>query len=392
MNAQRFRLAAASLAAVLALAGPTAAPAADPYVIPTILPLTGPASFLGKAEAEALNVLEDVVNKSGGIQGRPLKFAIQDDQSSPQVGVQLLNGVIAQKPAAVIGSSLVAICNAMAPIAAKAEVVQYCLSPGVHPENGSYVFSSSISTSDLLQASARFASEKGWKKMAMITSTDATGQDAERNIDAAFGDKGKYGETVVAREHFNTNDLSVAAQMTRIKAGNPEMLICWSTGTPVATLLRGVQEAGLNIPIMIGNGNQTYQQMHAYKDFLPKELYFASAPAFAPDTLQGPVKKLVTDYLDALKAKGIKPGIGESLAWDPALLEVAALRKIGPNATAQQVHQYLETLKGWTGINGTYDFTAIPQRGVGENSVVVVRWDAAKDTWVGVSKLGGTTK
>jgi branched-chain amino acid transport system substrate-binding protein len=46
-------------------------------------------------------------------------------------------------------------------------------------------------------------------------------------------------------------------------------------------------------------------------------------------------------------------------------------------------------LRNWDGINGTYDFRAIPQRGVGIDSVLMVRWVKAKGTWVPVSRPGG---
>src|SRR3974377_1941768 len=51
-----------------------AAPAGDPIEIPVILPLTGQGSFPGKSEQSSLALVEDQVNKSGGVGGRPVKF------------------------------------------------------------------------------------------------------------------------------------------------------------------------------------------------------------------------------------------------------------------------------------------------------------------------------
>jgi branched-chain amino acid transport system substrate-binding protein len=373
--------------AVLLVGTPLSGRAADPFEINAILPLTGPASFLGKEEAAALSVIEGVVNKSGGISGRPIKFAIVDDQSSPQLGVQLMNSVTAKKVSVVLGSSLVAVCSAMMPLV-KDGPTNYCFSPGVHPPDGSYAFSSSISTADLLKASAVYFHERGWRKIAIITSSDATGQDAERGIDAAFNTAS--GEEIVDREHFNITDVSVAAQMAHVKASGAQALIAWSTGTPIATIFRGITEAGITMPVETTNGNGTYAQMKAYAAFLPKELYFALPPAMAPDQLpNGPVKRAVTAYLNAFKPSGTRPDIGQALAWDPAMLVIDAYKKLGLNATAAQIKAFVDAQRGWVGINGQYDFQAVPQRGVGVNSVVIGHWDPAKDTWVGVSKLGG---
>jgi hypothetical protein len=70
-------------------------------------------------------------------------------------------------------------------------------------------------------------------------------------------------------------------------------------------------------------------------------------------------------------------------------LFVEALQKFGPNATASQVRDYVAKLKNWPGINGRYDFVKEPQRGLGDESVVMVRWNPATDSWKALSKPGG---
>src|SRR5579875_2232946 len=237
----RLRIPVAILGLAFSFAAvPYAGHAAEPYVMNAILPQTGSESFLGKEEANALQVMEQMVNKQGGIRGTPIHFVIQDDQSSPALAVQLANSIIAKKAPVIFGSSSVAVCSAVAPLVARQGPVEYCFSPGIHPAAGSYVFSSGLSTADLLLASARFMKAKGWTKVGVITSTDATGQDADRVIAEAFRTVGG----------INVIDVSVSAQMAHIKASGAQVLIAWSTGSPFGTLLRGALEAGLNLPIL----------------------------------------------------------------------------------------------------------------------------------------------
>ena len=63
----------------------------------------------------------------------------------------------------------------------------------------------------------------------------------------------------------------------------------------------------------------------------------------------------------------------------------ARLRKLKPDATADDLRGYLRELKGVAGINGFYDFKAVPNRGLDESNVVVTRWDATAQTWAVVS-------
>jgi branched-chain amino acid transport system substrate-binding protein len=368
-----------------------AATPASAYDINVILPITGGASFLGKEEQQALQLAEPVINKDGGIQGQPVHFIYYDDQSNPQTGVQLTNRVVAAKPAVVFGSSLVAVCNAMAPLMQDGPTM-YCFSPGIHPVKGSYVFTSSISTLDLADAMIRYFRLKGWTRLAFMTSADATGQDAEHGLDEVVGRPENKDITVVERAHFNTTDVSVAAQIEHIKSSNPQVLIAWSTGSPIATVFKGIIQAGLDIPIATTNGNMTYAQMTQYAAFLPKQLYIA-APEWVQHqgviTLDPAVEKAQQRYFDTFKAANVKPDIAASLAWDPAMIVVDALRQLGPAATAQQLRDYIANLKGYAGINGLYDFPKIPQRGLDVQGAVVTLWSAQHQTWELVSKPTG---
>src|ERR1700676_853921 len=167
------------------VAASTAVSAAE-TTIPVILPLSGNASFLGQGIQRVLKVVEAVVNKDGGISGRQLRFAFRDDQTSPQVAVQLTNALAAPQPAVIMGSGLGAMCNARAPLVRNGPV-DYCLSPAAQPMPGSFMYSTNTSTRDLIMADFRFFKSRGWTRVATISSSDATGQDFEKGVDVAIG-------------------------------------------------------------------------------------------------------------------------------------------------------------------------------------------------------------
>src|SRR4051812_26744936 len=119
------------LLALFALAPSIAWSAAEPFEIPVVLPLTGGSAFLGAGERDALVIAEGVINARGGIRGTPLHFNFQDDQSSPQVAVQLAAKIKSHKSPIVLGSAILAMCNAMAPVFGNQKVM-YCISPSIH--------------------------------------------------------------------------------------------------------------------------------------------------------------------------------------------------------------------------------------------------------------------
>lgn len=384
-------LAGLALAALgTALAVPPAA-AAEPYQIQTILSLTGGASFLGKAEQHALQLLEKSANEQGGIQGRPVQFVFHDDQSSPQTAVQLASQIVAAKPAVEIGANLVAMCNAMVPLMRNGPVM-YCLSPGIHPAAGSYAFTSSVSTVDLSRALLRFFRMKGWTRIALMTSNDASGQDAEHGLDANLALPENKEIKVVAREHFAPTDVSVSAQIETIKAAKPQAFIAWSTGAPIGTIFKAVTQAGLDVPLGTTDGNMTFAQMTQYAAFLPKQLYIPAAEwaTHGIDVKRPAAVAAAQAKFDAVfKAAGAEPDVASALAWDPGSIVIDALKKLGPNATAPQVRDYLAHLKNYAGIDGVYDFERVPQRGLDVQDAVVTRWTPDKHRWLPVSEPAG---
>jgi branched-chain amino acid transport system substrate-binding protein len=364
--------------------------AATPYVIDVMMPLTGGAAFLGKGEQQSLQIAEQVVNNSGGIQGHPLELVFHDDQSSPQISVQLTTGLLGKKPAVLLGSSLVASCRAMAPLMNNGPV-EYCFSPGIHPEAG-YVFSASISTVDLIRASVRYLRLNGWTRVALMFSSDATGQDAENGVKAALSLPENKDMQIVATAHFNITDVSVSAQIETVKAAHPQAFIAWSTGTPIATIFQGIVQAGLDVPVVTTAGNMTYAQMKQYSAFLPKHLLIGAPQWVVTNNKELPpgVAKAHKQYFDAFAAAGIKPDQSSDLPWDATMSVVAALRKFGPGATAEQVRNFIASQRDLPGVDGIYDFVKVPQRGLDISDGVITQWSPTAQTWEAVSKAGGT--
>jgi branched-chain amino acid transport system substrate-binding protein len=382
----------AAVVTVLLLGAAPAAPAAETYDIDVVMPLTGGGSFLANAERQSLQLAEATANRGGGIHGKPLRFVFHDDQSSPQVSVQLVGGIIAAKPAVMLGSSLVAMCRAIGPLLRDGPVA-YCFSPGIHPNAGSYQFTSGVSTLDLANALIRYFRLRGWTRIALMTSTDASGQDAEHGIEQVLALPENREVKLVERAHFNTTDVSVTAQIEHVKAANPQAFIAWSTGTPIATIFRAVRQAELDVPIGTTDGNMTRAQMTQYADFLPKELYFPASQWVVGDdphfNLEPAVAAKQQEFYAAFKAAGIEPDVASELAWEPAGILIDALRKLPEGASAKQVREHLEHLKGFPGVNGIYDFERVPQRGLDVENAVVTRWDAGAKRWVVVSKPAG---
>lgn len=367
--------------------GPTVA-APKPVDLDVILPLTGAGAFLGKTHKNALLALQTAINARGGIQGRPLNFVFYDDQTNPQQTVALANQILAHHPQIVLGSSLSAMCKAIAPLFTNGPVL-YCLSPAFYPAKGAYEFAANVSTKDLIFAFFRYFREKGLTRIGRITTTDASGQDADEDVKLALALPENKGMSVVSDEHYNVSDTSVTAQASRLKSANPQAVIVWAAGTPLGTALRAMNDVGLDVPTATTSANMVAPQIASYSAFLPREFYFTGA-GFIANIAQSPdMRKAETFFYNAMRDANINVDFQTGMAYDPAWIVVNMLKKIGPDATALQMRDYLNNLKGFAGTSGVYDFTTGNQHGIDLKDILVMRWDPTRNTWYTVSQFGG---
>ena len=377
----------AFIACTFLIVSVNAAPATNPYEIPAILSLTGSAAFVGTAESQTLDAFAAEINAHGGVRGTQIKFVVSDDGSNPQVAVQLANEVIAKHFPLLVGPGLAASCAAVAPLMASGATVSYCLSPAPDPAHNGFVFSSSASTSALVGGLVRYFRERGIKRIGIITSNDASGQVIDLAINSVMTqpENKAAGLHISGPEHFNPTDISVSAQMSRLKADNVDAIIAWANGTSTGTLLHGYNDTGFAIPLALGTGNMVLSQLQQYRTFATKEVYFASVPSVAKIAPSKAVRAAQDTYFHALSSAHIPADAPPTYAWDPLLIITTALQNLGLEGKPIEIQRFIESMHGFAGINGVYDFRDGSNRGLSADNVIVSRWDSANNTFIGVS-------
>ena len=359
--------------------GPAVA-AGEPIEINAVLSMTGSGAFLGAKVAQTLAVVEKTVNASGGVGGRPVKFVIADDASSAANAVQLTTALVGRHVPVMIGPVIVATCAAVLPLVDKSGPQTYCMATPVQAPTGSYMTTQGASASNYPSKALRYFRGRRVHKIALITATDASGQSYERDFNDVMATPEWRGFELVAREHFANSDISIAAQVARIKAAAPDAILSFSVGPSFGTLVRTLYDAGVNVPLVSSAANLNAAQLEPLRSMAPPEvLFIANAGAVPLPSAKGAWKTALARFEKAFEDSGARPELLNTIAWDAAMLTIAGLQKFGPDVTGLQMRDNLLHTRGWTGIYGAYDFNAYPQRGLGYESLVVYRWDAAKD-------------
>ena len=97
---------------------------AKPYKIGTEQPLSGAGAAGGKTALVGVQMAVDRINKSGGINGRPIELIVADDESKPDVGRRKVEKLLVEDKVDVhVGGFLSNICLACMPVFEEYKVV-----------------------------------------------------------------------------------------------------------------------------------------------------------------------------------------------------------------------------------------------------------------------------
>ena len=386
VRALTLGVAAVLLAPVAAFAAPATG---EPIEMPVLLPLTGYAAFFGVPQVQALRGIESYVNKTGGIGGRPIKFVVKDDQTNPQVDVQLATDIIQNSNLPVmLGPDTGGQCNAVTPLVLYKGPVTFCFTNANHPPAGTYVYGSGAESHYMAETIFHYFAERGLKRIAIVSTTDASGQDGDRMMQTEAARESTL--TIVDRQFFNPTDVSASAQLAHVKASNPQAIVVWVTGTPFGTALRAIKDLGIDLPILASPANLLYGELKQYEQLMPKELLFPTQSYLAPELVTDrAVRDRINVLTTELAALGAKPDQGHNSNWDAVMLVIDGLRKLGIDTTPEKLRDWINSQTNWPGINGRYNFRNEPQRGLGKNSILIVRYDPVKAAFSGASRGGG---
>jgi len=195
----------------------------------------------------------ELVNESGGIDGREVVLEVVDDQADPTVAVTKLREAIAKdKPDLVLNSGPSTVADATLPILKQNNILSFNIGPtesSADPEAFPLNFDLSASAQNQLDAFPAYFEEKGYAKVGILHGSSSYGEvygaAAEETFKAA-------GVDVVANEEYDVAALDMTAQLEAIRSQGPDALVLDAYGAPLGYVLKGVEKLGWDIPI-IGN-------------------------------------------------------------------------------------------------------------------------------------------
>jgi len=312
---------------LVALAGGVAF-AQDPIKIGSFGPMTGGAAGNGQSQREAIDLVVDEVNAAGGVLGRKIQVIYGDDAGKPEQAVSIVKRFItSDKVTVVIGGISSPTSMAASQVTREEKVPQIMVASTaarITLQGNPWIFRSAVPDVKLSADLADFIAQKfpNIKRMAAIYVNDDFGKGGATGFTEAAK---KHGIQIVVEEKYTRGDVDYTAQLTKIRAANPDGILDWSRYHEGALIAKQAKQMGITAPIFGCDGIAHPKYIELGGDAVNGVFY---ATHFSPATSAHlPVARRLVEKMRAKYNK--EPDYTHSEAYDATLVVVNAIKRAG---------------------------------------------------------------
>jgi branched-chain amino acid transport system substrate-binding protein len=323
---------------------------AEPLKIGVVATLTGPGAEGGRYKIEGAKLATEEVYKAGGVLGRPIELVIEDDQTTNPGVVLAFSKLAGEKYIpAFIGPIFSTQIHAMAPDIQR--LGKPVMIGGTDPQlthmGNPWLFR--FRPNDIY--SARVIADYGVKtlgkkKWAIVHSTDAFGTSAMKNLVEDL--KGMDVEPALVQGYTN-NCQDFTPVVLAVKQSGADVMATYMTITAdLAIFARQLRQLGVNIAWV---GSPSTVNPTALKLAGPALFGSYAAADFNADSSPA-AKEFATKYEATYKSAPAADG-----AWTYDAVHVLALAiDNAKSLEPQKIREAILSVKGYPGVEGTYNF------------------------------------
>ena len=370
--------------AALALLAACALPASAQIKIGVTLSTTGPAVSLGIPEKNTIALLPKTIG------GKSVDYIVLDDASDTSAAVVNTRRLtLEDKVDAIIGSTTTPNSLAMTDLVAEAATPTISLASSariIEPMTAkkAWVFKTPQTDTMMVLAILEHAAKRGIKTMGYIGFSDALGE-------AFYAEFEKFASVrqirIVANERFAPRDTSVTAQVIKVAAANPDMVVIGASGTPAVLPARALNERGYKGSVYFNHGvaNNDFLRVGG-KDV--EGMFLPTSPVVVAAALPAghPAKAQAMDYVRRYEAAY---GVGSVSAfgaytWDAGLflgqaIPVALKTALpGTREFRTALRDALEGVRDLHVSNGVSNMSKNDHLGLDQRARVIVKIEGGK--------------
>src|SRR5499426_226828 len=347
------------IAGVLAIAASLPAAAQEVVKLGLVAAMSGQSAKSGEAIVRGLSLAVDEINAGGGLLGKKVELIVRDDESNPAKGAVAARELVQrEKVAALFGGLDTPVSLAIVPFANQNKVPFMGVWAAGTPitRNGAsenYVFRVSAVDELLDKALVDYSIAKHQaKKPGMILINNPWGESNEKGLKAALAAKNI---AYAGIEKFETNDVDVVPQLSRLKEAGADVLYLVANVAPSSQVVKSLDRMGWNVPIVShwGPAGGRFTELAGPS---AAKVHFIQTYSFS-----GKLSPKSAAVLDALKKKhpeiktlaDVTPAVGIANAYDAMHLTALAIAKAG-SLEGPKVREAFYAIDTYPGLIKTY--------------------------------------
>ncbi|NLK08277.1 MAG: ABC transporter substrate-binding protein [Firmicutes bacterium] len=329
----RKRMLSAFMVLFMVLAGAVGALAADTFKVGAVGPTTGPVATYGLSVLDAVTLAVEKYNAEGGLLGRQIELIVEDNKADAVETNNAFRKLASRDQVhAIVGAVVTA--NSIV----GSQVAQMMKVPMITPTStaekvtleGDYIFRSCLIDPVQAVIMANFVYDSlNLREVAILTAQ--TNDYSVGLTDVFIETFGNLGGKVVAAESYSEGDQDFKAQLTKIRARNPEAVYVPGYYTEAGLIARQMRQLGMEQPILGPDGFDSPKLFEIGGEAILGS-YFTNH--YSKETEDPVSKQFVADYREKY---GVDPDGFAALAYDAALILFEAIERAGEDALSKNI-------------------------------------------------------
>ena len=308
--------------------------------------LTGAQATFGQSTDNGVRLALEEINAAGGVLGQPLRLITKDNQSKPgETSTAVRELITRDKVVALLGEVASGRSLEAAPIAQRSGI------PMISPastnekvtETGDHIFR--VCFIDPFQGTvcAKFARKLGATKAGIITDVS---KDYSLGLAKSFkAEFTKKGSVITGEQSYSGGDKDFSAQLTAIKADNPQVIFLPAYYTEAPLIIRQARQLGITVPFIGGDGWDSPELVSVGGPSV-EGCYFSNH--FSNQSTDPKVVAFVESYR---KKYSTDPDAMVALGYDSVYLLADAMKRAGTTDPAK-VTPAIAATKDFQGLTG----------------------------------------
>jgi branched-chain amino acid transport system substrate-binding protein len=345
--------------AVAAIGTALPARAQETLKLGLVAAMSGQSAKSGEAIVRGLSIALDEINAKGGVLGKKVELIVRDDESNPAKGVVAARELVQrEKVTALFGGLDTPVSIAIVPFVNQSKMPFMGVWAAGTPitRNGAaenYVFRVSAVDELVDVALVEYAVKKyAAKRPGMILINNPWGESNEKGLKAALEAKKL---PYAGIEKFETNDVDVVPQLTRLKQAGADALFLVANVAPSSQVVKSLDRMGWDVPIVShwGPAGGRFSELAGAS---AGKVHFIQTFSFSGNN--SPKSAAV---FDALKKKypeikslaDVTPAVGIANAYDAMHLVALAIAKAG-STEGPKIREAMYAIDKYDGLIKSY--------------------------------------